>query len=309
MSTPRPSPDDASRVTFTVGDGDAGLRLDQALAARVPGLSRRRARLLLDIGGVFVDGRRVKVAGRPVRAGETIVAHVGGALDRATPRTGREARALDEARLPTFSIVFEDADLVVVDKPSGLLTAPTPESDRNNLASLLARRPGGAPVHVVHRIDLETSGLLVFAKSEHANRALSDKFRAHDLGREYLAVAMGAFPDGKRVIDRPVGGRRAVTHVAVEERLGTRATWLRCRLETGRTHQIRLHLQAEGYPVFGDPRYGGPPGAVPLPRAPRLALHATLLAFAHPRTGAPLSFTSPWPADLAAWLEALRRAG
>jgi 23S rRNA pseudouridine1911/1915/1917 synthase len=306
MSTPRPSPADSSRVTFTVGDGDAGLRLDQALAARVPGLSRRRARLLLDIGGVFVDGRRVKVAGRPVRAGEKIVAHVGGALDRATPRTGREARTLDEARLPAFAIVFEDDDLVVVDKPSGLLTAPTPESDRNNLASLLARRPGGAPVHVVHRIDLETSGLLVFAKTERANRALSDKFRAHDLGREYLAVAVGAFPDGTHVIDRPVGGRRAVTHVAVEERLGARATLLRCRLETGRTHQIRLHLQAEGHPVLGDPRYGSPPFA---PRPPRLALHATLLAFAHPRTGAPLSFTSPWPADLGAWLEALRAAG
>jgi 23S rRNA pseudouridine1911/1915/1917 synthase len=309
MSTPRPSPADASRVTFTVADGDAGLRLDQALAARVPGLSRRRARLLLDIGGVFVDGRRVKVAGRLVRAGEKIVAHVGGALERATPKTGREARARDEARLPPHAIVFEDEDVVVVDKPAGLLTAPTPESDRNNLASLLARRPGGAPVHVVHRIDLETSGLLVFAKTEDANRALSERFRTHDLEREYLAVVAGAFPAGTRVIERPVGGRRAVTHVAVEERLGARATLLRCRLETGRTHQIRLHAQASGHPVLGDPRYGAALGVVPLPRPPRMALHATLLAFAHPRTGAPLSFTSPWPADLAGWLESLRRAG
>jgi 23S rRNA pseudouridine1911/1915/1917 synthase len=300
-----PSPD-ASRVTFTVADAEAGLRLDQALAARVPGLSRRRARLLLDIGGVFVDGRRVKVAGRLVRAGEKIVANVGGALERATPRTGREARTADEARLPAFAVVFEDEDLVVVDKPSGLLTAPTPESDRNNLASLLARRPGGAPVHVVHRIDLETSGLLVFAKTEHANRELSDRFRAHDLGREYLAVVAGAFPEDVRVVDRPVGGRRAVTHVAIEERLGARATVLRCRLETGRTHQIRLHAQAEGHPVLGDPRYGATPIT---PRPPRMALHATLLAFAHPRTGAPLSFTSPWPADLASWLAALRRVG
>ncbi len=304
MSTPKQGPD-GSRVTFTVGDAEVGLRLDQALAARVPGLSRRRARLLIDIGGVFVDGRRVKIAGKLMYAGEKVVANVGGALERATPTTGREARTQDEARLPSFAIVFEDADVVVVDKPSGLLTAPTPESDRNNLASLLARRPGGAPVHVVHRIDLETSGLLVFAKTEDANRVLSEKFRAHDLGREYLVVVAGAFPDGTRVIERPVGGKPAVTHVAVEERLGTRATFLRCRLETGRTHQIRLHVQAEGHPVLGDPRYGGAPIS---PRPPRMALHATLLAFAHPRTGEPLSFTSPWPADLAGWLEALRAA-
>src|SRR5262249_52054782 len=155
-------------------------------------------------------------------------------------------------------------------------------------------------------IDLETSGLLVFAKTEDANRALSERFRTHDLEREYLAVVSGAFPDGTRVIERPVGGKRAVTHVAVEERLGARATLLRCRLETGRTHQIRLHALAEGHPVLGDPRYGGAPLS---PRPPRMALHATLLAFAHPRTGAPLSFTSPWPDDLAGWLESLRRAG
>jgi 23S rRNA pseudouridine1911/1915/1917 synthase len=299
-------PTDANRVTFVVGAAEAGQRLDRALAARVPDLSRRRARLLLDIGGVFVDGRRLKVAGRLVRAGETVVANVGGALGRATQRTGREARAQDEARLPAFAIVFEDEDVVVVDKPSGLLTAPTPESDRNNLASLLARRPGGAPVHVVHRIDLETSGLLVLAKTDDANRALSDRFRAHDLGREYLAVVAGAFPEDLRIVDRPVGGKRAVTHIAVEERLGAGATLLRCRLETGRTHQIRLHVQAEGHPVLGDPRYGGPTIAAVAPRPPRMALHAILLAFAHPRTGAPLSFTSVWPPDLAPWLAALR---
>jgi 23S rRNA pseudouridine1911/1915/1917 synthase len=305
----RPSmPSDANRVTFVVGEAEAeaGLRLDQALAARVPDLSRRRARLLLDIGGVFVDGRRVKVAGRLVRAGETVVANLGGALGRATQKTGRGARAQDEARLPPFAIVFEDEDVVVVDKPSGLLTAPTPESDRNNLASLLSRRPGDAPVHVVHRIDLETSGLLVFAKTDDANRALSERFRAHDLGREYLAVVAGAFPDAPRTVDHPVGGKRAVTHVAIEERLGAAATLVRCRLETGRTHQIRLHVQAEGHPVLGDPRYGGASTAAGAPRPPRMALHAAVLAFAHPRTGVPLSFTSAWPADLGAWLDALR---
>jgi 23S rRNA pseudouridine1911/1915/1917 synthase len=107
-----------------------------------------------------------------------------------------------------------------------------------------------------------------------------------------------------RVIDREVGGRRAVTHVSIEERVGVRATILRCRLETGRTHQIRLHAQAAGHPVLGDPRYGGAPVS---PRPPRMALHATKLELAHPVTGAPLSFESPWPPDLAEWLARLRQ--
>lgn len=289
--------------SFTVTDDDAGKRLDQALAARVPGLSRRQARVLLDIGGVFVDGRRVKVAGRPVHAGEEVVAVMGGALARATGRPGRDARARDESRLPTYQVLFEDDEIVVVDKPAGLLTAPTPESDRNNLAGLLERRPGGGRVFVVHRIDLETSGLLVFAKTEAANRVLSERFRTHDLERAYLAVVAGAFPERVRRIDSPVGGRPAVTHVAVRERLAQRATMLDCRLETGRTHQIRLHVRAVGHPVLGDDRYGAPFPAAP---PPRMALHATTLGFAHPVTGQALSFTSPWPPDLAAWLDRVR---
>jgi 23S rRNA pseudouridine1911/1915/1917 synthase len=292
-----------NRVTFVVEKAEVGLRLDQALAARIDGLSRRRARVLLDIGGVFVDGRRIKVAGRAMHLGEKVVANLGGAFERATPRLGREARSSDEARLAPFAIVHEDEDLVVVDKPSGLLAAPTPESDRNNLVSLLARRAGGGPVFVVHRIDLETSGLLVYAKTDQANRVLAEKFRTHDLGREYLAVVAGAFPDGVSMIDRPVNGRNAVTHVAIEERLGARATWLRCRLETGRTHQIRLHVQQAGHAVLGDPRASG---AAFSPRPPRMALHATVLSFAHPRTGAPLAFKSPWPPDLAKWLDGVR---
>jgi 23S rRNA pseudouridine1911/1915/1917 synthase len=292
------------RAKFVVGAADAGRRLDQVLAARVPGLSRRQARVLLDIGGVFVDGRRIKLAGRLARKGEEIVAVVGGALARATKTPGRAARAADEQRLPPYAIVFEDEDIVVVDKPAGLLTAPTPESDRNNLADLLSRRTGAAPVQFVHRLDLETSGLIVLAKTELANRELSARFRAHDLERVYLAVAAGAFPGERTSIDRPVGGRRAVTHVAVLERFGSLATALSCRLETGRTHQIRLHLLALGYPVLGDPRYGAV--KISVPRPPRMALHAARLAFVHPRSGAEVSFDSPWPGDVAAWLTELR---
>jgi 23S rRNA pseudouridine1911/1915/1917 synthase len=201
--------------------------------------------------------------------------------------------------------VYEDEDLVVVEKPAGLLAAPTPESDRNNLASLLERRESNGPrILVVHRIDLETSGLMVFAKTPHANRVLSDRFKAHDLERAYLAVVTGSFPDELALIDKPVNGRAALTHVAVRERFGTRATLIACRLETGRTHQIRLHVLAAGYPVIGDDRYGVPFS----PSAPRMALHATTLGFAHPSTGAPLSFSSPWPGDLAAWTDRLRAA-
>jgi 23S rRNA pseudouridine1911/1915/1917 synthase len=288
-----------SRVVFKVGEDDAGRRLDQVLAARVPGLSRRQARLLLDIGGVFVDGRRVKVAGRLSRKGEEVAAVLGGALARATQRPGRDARSEDERKLPPYAIVFEDDDMVVVDKPPGLLTAPTPESDRNNLADSLARRATPpAMIYVVHRIDLETSGLVVFAKTADANRELSKRFRDHDFERAYLAVVAGRFPDDVRVIDRPVGGRRAVTHVEVRERLGGGATLVACRLDTGRTHQIRIHMAELGTPVIGDARYGRPWSPAP----PRMALHATLLGLTHPRTGAALSFESPMPPDLASWL-------
>ncbi|HEY7374953.1 MAG TPA: RluA family pseudouridine synthase [Polyangia bacterium] len=287
-----------NRVAFTVGAGDVGRRLDQVLAARVAGLSRRQARVLLDIGGVFVDGRRIKVAGRPMHAGEEVVAVMGGALARATKKTGRAARSADERQLPPFSVVFEDEDVVVVEKPAGLLTAPTPESDRNNLADLLKRRPGGAAVLVVHRIDLETSGLVVFAKTELANRELSRRFRDHDLERSYLVMVAGPYAAELKTIDRPVGGRRAVTHVEVRERFDDRATMLACRLETGRTHQIRIHMAEVGTPVIGDARYGRPFSPAP----PRMALHATRLGFVHPRTGAPLAFESPWPPDLQKWL-------
>jgi 23S rRNA pseudouridine1911/1915/1917 synthase len=296
------------RIAFTVEVRDEGRRLDQLLAARVAGLSRTQARVLLDIGGVFVGGRRVKVASRMLRAGEEVVAVMGGALARATKRPGRAARAEDERRLPPYTVIFEDDALVVVDKPAGLLTAPTPESDRNNLATLLSCRATGATgsetgVLVVHRIDLDTSGLVVFAKTAHANRVLSEKFRVHDIERAYLAVVAGAFPDHVSRVDRPVDGRPAVTHVAIRERLGALATLLECRLETGRTHQIRLHAAALGHSVIGDARYGAPFRAP----APRMALHAATLGFAHPRTGTPLSFASALPADLESWIERLRR--
>jgi 23S rRNA pseudouridine1911/1915/1917 synthase len=292
--------DGPRKVRFEVAAADAGKRLDQVLAANVPGLSRTRARLLLELGGVFVDRARVKIASRPVQAGQVIEANLGGALDRATPALGRDARARDDAALPPYTIVHEDDDLVVVDKPAGLLTAPTPESDRGNLADLLGRR-GRGPVQVVHRLDLPTSGLLVFARSDAAGRALAERFRTHDVDRVYLGVVAGRL-DAERTVDAPISDRPARTLLAPVEALAG-ATLVRATLDTGRQHQIRIHAASIGHPVLGDRRHGAPTDHDP----PRLALHAARLGFIHPASGAPLLFESPWPADLAAWLDQLRQ--
>jgi len=290
------------RIRFVARAEDHGKRLDQVLAANVPDLSRRKARVLIDLGGVFLDNARVKVAGRAVRKGQTIVAHLGGALERATKEVGIEARAKDEARLPPFRVVFQDDDVLVVDKPSGLVTAPTPESDRGNLADLLRRSLGGE-VFVVHRLDLDTSGLVVFARNEEANRLLSEKIRAHDFERVYLAALRGLVSFDERTIDEPVGGKRALSQMNVLGRLDKGATLAQFRLETGRTHQIRLHARHVGHPVLADRKYGA---ATPFD-PPRLALHATKLGFLHPRTGEALVWESPLPEDLARWLEELRK--
>jgi 23S rRNA pseudouridine1911/1915/1917 synthase len=286
---------------FVVTEADVELRLDQLLAARIEGLSRRRARALIDIGGVFVDGARVKISSRKLRPGQRVEAHLGGALERASKEVGTAARARDAAALPAFTVRYEDDDIVVVDKPAGLLTAPTPESDRGNLVDLLQRRRGEGRVFVVHRIDLQTSGLLVFATSAEANRVLAERFREHALRREYLAVVAGAVPAELAVLTAPVGGKHAVTRLAVERRFAG-ATMVRCRLETGRTHQIRLHCRGAGHPVLGDPEYGERPAVTP---PPRMALHAAVLGFDHPRTAARIELDSPWPAELAAWTDRL----
>jgi 23S rRNA pseudouridine1911/1915/1917 synthase len=287
-------------VRFVIPDADDGLRLDQALARHVPGLSRRKARVLLDIGGVFVDKARVKVAGRLVRKGQTVEANLGGVLERA-------AGNRPEVALPEYRVVHEDEHLIVVDKPAGLVTAPTPESDRGNLLDLLSRRPGGGQVYLVHRLDMPTSGLLVFAKTPAANRALSDRFVAHDVERAYLAVVVGEWPESVTRIDRPIGGRRAVTHVLAREVLGGgAATLVRFGLETGRSHQIRIHATGVAHPVLGDTQHGVELLRGDAPRAPRLALHATVLGFVHPATGERVRWERPLPDDLAGWVETLR---
>jgi 23S rRNA pseudouridine1911/1915/1917 synthase len=283
----------ARKERFQVAADDAGMRLDQLLAKRIGGLSRRKARVMIDLGAVSVDRSRVKVASRPMRPGQVVEAVFGAALER------------DPEDLPAPRIVFEDDDVIVVDKAPGVVTAPTPESDRGNLLDQLTRRDTG-PVWLVHRIDRMTSGLLVFARTPEANRALADRFAGHDVEREYVAVVAGSVGDAAITIDREIDGRRAVTHVRVTERLAT-ATVIAARLETGRTHQIRIHAAGIGHPVLGDPQHGGDVVRSFRPRAPRMALHAALLGFVHPRTGAPVRFEAPLPDDLAGFVARLRR--
>ncbi|TMQ27934.1 MAG: RluA family pseudouridine synthase [Deltaproteobacteria bacterium] len=274
-------------ATFEVAADEAGLRLDQVVPRHVAGLSRRKARAVIDLGGVFVDRARVKVAGRPVRAGQLVEVHIGGALERGEP--------------PVPDIAFVDDHVIVADKPAGLVTAPTPESDRGDLLDQLARRYG--QVYLVHRLDLPTSGLLVFARTRDANKRLGDAFAAHDVDREYRAVAVGSV--AAQTVDRPIVGKRAVTHLGVVEPLAG-ATLVSARLETGRGHQIRIHLAGLGHPVAGDHQHGGALARTFVPRAPRLALHAAVLGFTHPATGQRVRFERDLPADLAAWVARLR---
>jgi 23S rRNA pseudouridine1911/1915/1917 synthase len=191
--------------------------------------------------------------------------------------------------------------VIVADKPAGLVTAPTPESDRGDLLDQLAQRYG--EVYLVHRLDLPTSGLLVFARTRDANKQLGDAFARHDVDRQYRAVAIGAVT--KQTVDRPIQGKRAVTHLDVVEPLAG-ATLVAVRLETGRTHQIRIHLAGLGTPVAGDHQHGGEASRTFTPRAPRLALHAAMLGFTHPATGERKRFERDMPAELATWIARLR---
>src|SRR5262249_42399046 len=202
---------------------------------------------------------------------------------------------------PAPSVVFVDDHVIVADKPSGLVTAPTPESDRGDLLDQLARRYG--EVYLVHRLDLPTSGLLVFARTREANKRLGDAFSRHDVDREYRAVAIG--PLVAPTVDRPIQGKRAATTFRVLEPLAG-ATLVSARLETGRTHQIRIHLAGLGHPVAGDRHHGGELARTFTPRAPRLALHAAVLGFAHPASGERVRFDSAIPDELAAWIARLR---
>jgi 23S rRNA pseudouridine1911/1915/1917 synthase len=302
-----------TRISLTAGDAEEGERLDVVLAGHAEVGSRAAAQRLLDAGSVTVDGV-VRPKRHRLAAGERVEA----ALPERAPV------AADVGEGVPYEVVFEDPDLLVVDKPAGVVVHPAPGHASGTLAQALAGRgaAGGDPWRpgIVHRLDRDTSGLLVVAKSEPVHRALQELIRRREMRREYLALVAGR-PDARSgTIDAPIGRdrrdrkahststdtpREAVTHFATEQAL-PRTTLLRVRLETGRTHQIRVHLAAIGHPVCGDAQYGGGPCGTRLGLT-RQFLHAAKLAFTHPTTGAFVDCESNLPVDLLHASEAAAR--
>lgn len=291
---------------FVVDASQAGARLDVVVAARA-GLSRAAAQRLIEAGRVTVDARPVR-KGHEVRAGERVV------WDR-----GPEPEGMAAEPVP-YVLVYEDEWLLVVDKPAGVVVHPAPGHEHGTLAQGLvscgARGGHEARPGIVHRLDKDTSGLLIVARSETAYAALVAALARRDVGRVYLALLRGDLPQDEGVIDAPIGrhvrdrtrmslhtaaGRPAVTRFRVLGRAGG-FTLARVRLETGRTHQIRVHFAALGYPVAGDVRYGRAPRP---PGLGRQFLHAARLTFPHPEDGRQMSFASPLPPDLSAFLMGL----
>jgi 23S rRNA pseudouridine1911/1915/1917 synthase len=316
--------------SFEATDPD---RLDRALARALPDLSRSRVQALIRDGRARVDGAVVADPAAKVAPGASVVLEVPPPV---AAEPAGEAIALD--------IVHEDADVVVLDKPAGLVVHPAAGNETGTLVNALVahcgdslsgiggvRRPG-----IVHRLDKDTSGLLVVAKNDRAHQALSAQFADHGrtgpLERAYLALVWGGPEPRRGTIAGALGrsnqnrekmavvasdrGREAITHYAVEE-VFPQASLVRCRLETGRTHQIRVHLAHRGHPLLGDALYGSgfrtkaarlaPAARDALAALGRQALHAAVLAFAHPATGEVMRFERAPPADFAGLLEALRR--
>lgn len=309
-------------VRVVVPESQRGQRVDRALAALWDApLSRAEAQRWISLGSVQLDGRPAD-ASKKLRGGETLLV---------SPPPPAQTAALPDASV-AFETLYEDAHLLVLDKPPHLVVHPAPgHPDKTLVNGLLARggfefdddpdarvRPG-----IVHRLDKGTSGVMVVAKTAAAREGLKARFAAHDLERAYVAVCASTPRDGTiatthgrhptdrlRFTARLPAGKRAVTHVRVARPLARGAALVECTLETGRTHQIRLHLaEIAGAPVLGDPVYGGPPRDPVLralgERLGRQALHAARLGFVHPLTGEALRFETAPPADMQALLAEL----
>ncbi|MBR0670925.1 RluA family pseudouridine synthase [Roseomonas soli] len=319
-ATPSPSSAAGERIEAIVPPEAAGARADRFLADAIGSLSRSRVKALIEAGHATRDGAPMTDPSESVRAGARYVVTIPPAVP-ATP----------QAQDIPLTILFEDADLIVLDKPAGLVVHPAPGNPDGTLVNALLahagddlpgiggeKRPG-----IVHRLDKDTSGVMVAAKTERAHRALSEAFAARDLDRAYLALVWGLPKEAQGEVSAPIGrhpgdrkrmavaerGKPATTRYALQRAWGAAVALVECRLLTGRTHQIRVHMAHIGHPLVGDPVYlrRTPAAARLLPGAtrdallafPRQALHAATLGFRHPVTGQALSFSSPLPADLA----------
>lgn len=278
---------------MTVGDDEEGLRLDVFLALRLPEVSRRRARVLVAAGAVSIDGRRVMVQSRTVHAGQAVVCHVqdlpSGAAEALDPR----------------SVLHEDEALIAIDKATGVPSHATLARRRGSAIQLteelLRRREGRkVPLWALHRLDAPTSGVLLFAKTQAAARAVHQNLSRRRVRKEYLAIVSGTPepPEGEIALPLLEGhlrtevspaGKEATTRYRVVESRGD-AALVALSPETGRMHQLRVHLAAIGHPIAGDAKYGGAPAA-------RLLLHASRIELPHPIGGAPFAVESPPPAD------------
>ena len=319
---------DDRRFTEVVEGDSAGARLDRWLAGRLPELSRMRVKALIAGGRTRVDGRAVKAAHR-VQVGERVEVTI--------PPPARDGIAPEAVPL---RVVFEDAHVLVLDKPAGMVTHPgAGRIDGTLAAAALAHAPEMAGVGsprrpgIVHRLDKGTSGLIVLAKTRAAYDGLTAQLARRTVSRRYLALAQGTMRRAEGTVDAPIGreprsrvrmaivpegrGKRAVTHYRVLERFGGGAsavTLLECRLETGRTHQIRVHLASLGHPLLGDDTYrsrrafpaGDPVLAELVQGLGGIALHAAGLAFTHPVTGEPMRFACPSPDRIERILSHLR---
>lgn len=304
-----------NRLEFTVAAEDAGIRLDKYLSETVEGLSRSAASRLIFEGCVWVGGQTVKKNYKTAE-GDVITAET----DSPQP-----VDLLPED-IP-LEIVYEDEHLLVVNKPKGMVVHPAPGHFSGTLVNALMYhcqndlsgingelRPG-----IVHRIDKNTSGLLAVAKSDAAHAGLSEQIKEHSFTREYLAICCGNIKEDERTVDAPIGRHKtdrkrmcvtelnskpAVTHIAVLERYPG-FTYIRCRLETGRTHQIRVHLAYIGHPLAGDDVYG--PSKV-ITSLGGQCLHAYRLGFVHPVTGEYMEFTADPPESFVKFREKLRNS-
>ena len=301
------------QLTLTATTEDRGQRIDAWLAARTEGLTRSAAARLLESGSVLIDGAPAAKNYR-LTGDETV----------SLTRPEAEDTTVEAQDIP-LDVVYEDDDVIVVNKPVGLVVHPAPGHPDGTLVNALLhhcgdslsgiggkKRPG-----IVHRIDRDTSGLIIAAKNDAAHAALSAQLSDHTLSRTYECLVSGNMKQDSGTVDAPIGrssadrkkmavvpgGRRAVTHWEVVARYSG-VTHLRCRLETGRTHQIRVHLAYIGHPILGDTVYGA---KKPVPGLTGQCLHATGLRFLHPRTGEPVELHCPLPEEFTRMLEKLEK--